>query len=202
MKGVQHSRILNWLTLVRRDLRQTHSRAQKPLFAMVLEPADMPAGHWKSVSDRAFRLSKEGTPEYRRARGNGSVMISRCITDPATESSYVVTLIPFVSEDDARNYLPNAMTNRFGNPFTRNKVISEGSVEVEELSNVRPSVAFEISYDGPDGGPGRQRFVAATVERFSFLATFGRPGGTWSWSEIADVAERQAAKIRSRLTAQ
>jgi hypothetical protein len=193
-------RVSNWLILVRRDLLQTHKRAQRPLLALLLDPSEMPAGNWEITSDQAFRQTKSLGPEGLRTRSEEGVDVLRYIKDAPTNRAYSVSLTPFSSEEKARDFLPNVWNELLlVNPFSRTKEIQRGVVEVEALSPLTPMVAYEIQYDGPDG-PGRQRFVASAVERMVFVATFAAlRGGVWSWDEVRDVAGRQVAKIREGL---
>jgi hypothetical protein len=193
-------RVSNWLKLVRRDLLQTHKRAQRPLFALLLDPSEMPTGHWEVTSDQAFRQKKKMGAEGLRTPSAEGVSVLRYLKDGTVNRTYSVILVPFSSEENALESLPRVWQDGvFGNPFSRNKEIKSGAVDVESLSALTPMVAFESQYEGPDG-PGRQRYVATVVGRMLFVANFAAlRGGMWSWDDVTEVAERQVAKVREGL---
>lgn len=204
VSGVSNVRrdLSRMFALIRVVFSQVGSHPLKgPLFAMLLERADLPDADWKVTYERAFDTGAgtSQTDEVRRARADGSITVVRRLRSDGENRTLVLYLVPFASSDDARSYLPKSVGRMLRKPFSKVRVTQDDFVDLHELSESADVMAYELQYVGPNG-MGGERIIVRAIGKLVLIMNFVAAGELWSWDEVLSIASFQSQKVQTALS--
>jgi len=166
-----------------------------------LTEGDLPGGNWRTVQSLTWRAGAfDGTTEpMKRALKSGGFTTMRHFEEKESQGILLVRIIPYTNAQDAEAELQGA--RRFITFQPRRGIVMGEEVLLEGFTfpDLPISWAFEQNSMEPDTSAAA-KVLAGVVDNVLLLLAFTGETDSWTWPEIADIAEIQAKKIRDQST--
>jgi hypothetical protein len=156
---------------------------------MLPEPSDLEGQGWELRDEQTWRTGRMGrvTEWSLRARQAGSVTAIRSFEQTDLARWVVAEVIPVTSEVDAVTAVGD-LPNRFiGNPRSRGRVTSEGSVPDVTVADTLASWAYKQTITS-DRGEGLSLLLGGAARSVVFVVIASALTDAWNWDEVQSVA--------------
>jgi hypothetical protein len=181
-------------------LAQLGSReARQRTISMLPAPSDLPGGSWRVLDQKTWRTGAWGSissDEGQRAHQIGTYSSIRTFVQGEFPRWFYVLVIPCASASDAISAIPLAKSRMSNHRSSDVKIIEEHIAREVQIDEMPDSLIFEQRTVGRLG-PGIARYVAGNVDEVAFVICCSSLEDGWPWDEVAELAMRQTATIRS-----
>lgn len=164
----------------------------------IITAEEIPFGNWILWFETSFRTPTHGfdSPEERRARSLGSVIGRRGFKNVSDERQIEIVVTPYASQADARASLTNLPNRIFKVPLRREQETQRRTVNDAPVSGLDDALLYEIQVQASNN-LYLIRLVGRVIGHQCVVMMFRAQEESWSWSDIANVANVQAQKVRA-----
>jgi len=158
---------------------------------------EFPEAGWTMTSQVSYRtLDRINTSEEdRRARRDGSITGRRRYLNSSSKRKLEIVVIPYTSVEDANASLQRRPELFYRSPFRRAFLLNQKVVDPATFPDLADAVLSEAEIRN-SRGISNFKFVGRSAGRLLVAMYFRAPVGSWTWNEIATIANLQASKAR------
>ena len=168
--------------------------------AMILDVSDLPYGDWKQIGEKSWRTGSVGnkTDRGERAHQVGTFTFWRSFRLRNNDFGMWVEIIPFASESDAREAVPELRSSIETNSRSNATVISESQVDSINLPG-SDTARFWKQETSRGEGPEYVKLAIGSVNCVVFILALSGSDAEDDWEDFCSIGMAQIDKIRSAL---